>query len=316
MSDEQDAGVRSIQAEDSDMNAGPSTNGELTWTNAGRWGPTDQLGTLNYITPELRIAAAGLVRVGETVSMAKPIDTQASAVNTRPAWHVMHLETERPYATADSLQVQTHGLASTHLDALGHMFLNGVGYNGTAMTEAMNMAGLRRLDIGAMRSGIVTRGVLLDVAEAAGCEYLAAGAYVDRQLLLAAEARSGLTVGRGDALIVHVGLERREASDGPEDPAVRAGLSQDAVGWLHERQIAVYSGDCIERFPLDEDAAVPMPLHQLGIARLGLVLLDCPTLTNLISICHRLSRNDFLFMAAPLNIPGGTGSLVNPIAVF
>ncbi len=85
MSDEQDAGVRSIQAEDSDMNAGPSTNGELTWTNAGRWGPTDQLGTLNYITPELRIAAAGLVRVGETVSMAKPIDTQASAVNTRPA---------------------------------------------------------------------------------------------------------------------------------------------------------------------------------------------------------------------------------------
>ena len=285
-------------------------------SNAGRWGTDDELGTLNLITPAVRIAAARLVRSGETISLAQPIATRPSRVNERPAWHVMHLETERPYASADSLHLQIHGLATTHLDSLGHMFLDGEGYNGFAMDNVVKMGGLTSLGVGVMRAGIFTRGVLLDVAAASGRDWLEPGEFVGPALLEQAERLGQVTVGAGDALFVHVGLERREAMFGPEDPSVRAGLSAEAVGWLHDRQIAMFSGDCIERFPLDEQDPVPMPLHQIGIARMGLVLLDCPSLTELLEACTRLRQQDFLLTVAPLDIPGGTGSPVNPIAVF
>lgn len=290
--------------------------GPNSWSNTGRWGPDDQLGTLNFITAEVRIAAARLVEVGETVSLAQPIQTRFSAVNVRPAWHVMHLETERTYATADSLHLHIHGLANTHIDSLGHMFLDGVGYNGRPMNEVVDMTGLTSLDVGQMRNGIVTRGVLLDVAAEARRDWLEPGEVVGPDLLEEAERIGGVVVGRGDALFVHVGLERREAATGAENPAERAGLSVDAVGWLHSREISVYSGDCIERFPLDDDGPIPMPLHQIGIARMGLVLLDCPSLTELMVLCERHRRQEFMLTVAPLNIPGGTGSPVNPIAVF
>ena len=96
---------------------------------------------------------------------------------------------------------------------------------------------------------------------------------------------------------------------------VRAGLDLSAVAWLHDHRVAVYSGDCIERLP-ETGTAVPMPLHQIGIARMGLVLLDCPAMTALVRACEDLGRTEFLLTAAPLLIRGGSGSPVNPLAVF
>lgn len=283
--------------------------------NRGRWGRDDQLGTLNLVTPEVRVRAAALVRTGEVVSLAKPLDELPSAVNPRPVWHVMHLETERPYAAADGLHLQVHGLGSTHLDALGHMYLDGVGYNGFRQDETVLMGGLAALDVTAMAAGVVTRGVLLDVAAAAGVPWLDPGTVVDAAMLQAAADLHDTTISAGDALVVHVGLERRESVHGPEDPRVRAGLDLSAVEWLHEHDVALYTGDCIERFP-ETPGPVPMPLHQIGIARMGLALLDAPTLTGLLACCARLDRWTFLLTLAPLVVRGGTGSPVNPLAVF
>ena len=284
-------------------------------SNAGRWGADDVLGTLNHITADVRVAAAGLVRTGRTVSLAKPIDVTPSAVNVRPAWHVMHLETERPYASADSLHLQVHGLAATHLDALGHMFLDGIGYNGHRQSDVVTADGVRPLDIAAMADGVVTRGIVLDVAAARGRPWLTADAVVGAADLDRAEHNQRIRIRSGDALFVHVGLERREAVEGPEDPSARAGIDVSAVEWLQEREVAVYSGDCIESFPA-RGRALEMPLHQIGIARMGLALLDCPTLTRLLAVCAELGRWDFMLTVAPLVVPGGTGSPVNPIAVF
>lgn len=283
--------------------------------NRGRWGADDERGTLNHITAEGCIRAAALVRSGEVVSLAKPLDMTPSAVNPRPAWHVMQLETERPYAAADGLHLQIHGLANTHLDALGHMYLDGLGYNGRRQEDVVLMGGLTALDVSVMATGIVTRGVLLDVTAATGLPWLDAGATVDATMLQAAADLHGLEVGAGDAVFVHVGLERREAAEGPEDPSVRAGLGLSAVEWLHDHEVALYSGDCIERFP-EGPGPVPMPLHQIGIARMGLVLLDAPTLTGLLAACERHGRHGFLLTVAPLVIRGGTGSPVNPLAIF
>ena len=287
----------------------------LRCDNRGRWGPDDQLGTLNLVTPEVRVRATRLVEAGEVVSLAKPLDVRASALNPRPAWHVMHLETERPYAAADGLHLVVHGLANTHLDALGHMYLDGVGYNGFRQDDIVSMEGLTALDVSAMAAGVLTRGVLLDVAAVRGRRWLDPGELVDAPLLEAAAERQGVRVESGDALFVHVGLERREAEEGPEDPSVRAGLDVSAVEWLHDHQVAVYSGDCIERFP-EHPGPVPMPLHQIGIARMGLALLDAPRMAGLVEACERLGRWTFLLTLAPLVVRGGTGSPVNPLAVF
>ena len=284
-------------------------------SNAGRWGAADQLGTLNLITAEKRRQAAQLVVEGVSVSLGKDVDFVQSALNPRPAWHLMHLELELPYALHDSLYLPIHGFG-THLDAVGHVYFDGVGYNSRAQDQVVTNAGLSVNSIHAMRQGIFTRGVLLDVAGAARVDWLAADQLVTRTELDAAERFAGVRVEAGDAIFVHTGLDRRAAT--VTDPAQlvnRAGLDLTAVEWLRERDVAVYSGDCVERLP-STDTVLPLPLHQIGIAAMGLVLLDWPTLADLLAACTRYQRFEFLLTVAPLAVPRATGSPVNPIATF
>lgn len=283
-------------------------------SNAGRWGADDELGTLNLITPETRRRAAGLVREGVSVSLGSDVDLVQRRLNPRPAWHVMHGERALPYAAHDSIHLEVHGVG-THLDAVGHVYLDGVGYNDRRQGAVVAGDGLRANSIHAMRDGIFTRGVLLDVAAGAGVPWLAPDRFVTPADLDAAEALAGVRVEAGDAVFVHTGLERRAAPGHPADLVARAGLDLDAVLWLHSRDVAVFAGDCVERLPISDDV-LPLPLHQIGIAAMGLALLDWPLLADLITACARYGRSDFLLTVAPLRIPGGTGSPVNPIATF
>lgn len=283
-------------------------------SNAGRWGSDDQLGTLNLITAERRVAAAALVRAGLAVSLSRPVSTVQSPVNARPAWHVMHLA-NRDYAAADSIHLQIHGHSTTHIDSLGHMFWEGNAYNGRRQADVVTHAGLTALDVDLMRDGIFTRGVLLDVAGAHGVGFLSVDDVVTAELLDRAERRAGTSVGAGDAVVVHTGLEARERADGREDAAVRPGLDASAVQWLHRRDVSVYAGDCIEKLPLT-DGRVEMPLHQIGMVAMGLAILDCVSLTGLLATCDSLSRHDFLLTINPLRLPGATGAPVNPVALF
>lgn len=284
-------------------------------SNVGRWGEQDELGTLNLITPEVRRRAAALVVEGLCVSLGSDIDTVQRSLNPRPAWHVMHLnEGGLPFATGDSVHLDIHGV-DTHLDALGHVYLDGLGYNGRRQDEVVTNDGLRANSIHAMREGIFTRGVLLDVAAARGVAWLDEDHVVTRADLEAAEEHADVAVEPGDAVVVHAGLERRAGERDTGEILARAGLGLDAVEWLRERDAAVFAGDCVDRLPPD-DPELPLPLHQIGIAAVGLVLLDWPRLTDLLAARDRLGRNTFLLTVAPLRIPGGTGSPVNPIATF
>jgi hypothetical protein len=135
------------------------------------------------------------------------------------------------------------------------VFWRGNAYNGRRSDELLRPGGLRSGSVFAQREGIVTRGVLLDVTAVRGVQYLTPGDAVTADDLTAAERLSGTTVTTGDAVFVHVGLERREAEQGTEDPAVRAGLDASCLPWLHEREVAVYSGDCIEQIPFPSEAS-------------------------------------------------------------
>jgi kynurenine formamidase len=284
-----------------------------TCSNAGRWGPDDELGTLNLITPATRRRAARLVTEGLSVSMASDLSVQHSPSTDSLTSHTAFSDPAAPIAVADAVTLQVHGW-STHLDALGHIYTDDVGYNGRRRTEVFTGDGLSANAITALKDGVFTRGVLLDVAASRGLPYLPADHVLTRGELEDAEHAAGVTVEAGDALFVHTGLTARLAA-GPDAPDHRAGLGIDAVLWLRERDVALFGGDCVELLP-GPDPHHPHPQHQLGIGAMGLTLLDWPHLDRLLAMCAQLQRRQFLLTVAPLLIVGGTGSPVNPIATF
>jgi kynurenine formamidase len=159
----------------------------------------------------------------------------------------------------------------------------------------------------AFAAGIVTRGVLLDLAPGGR---LPSAHPITADDLEAAEARSGVRVEPGDALVVRTGWTFGWSSDeqGP-------GVTVDAVRWLHDRDVAIWAGDVGDSFPpLDPD--VPMPLHVVGLARLGMALIDGVAVEELAQVSAELGRPGFMLVVAPPRIGGLTGIPVNPLAVF
>jgi kynurenine formamidase len=283
-------------------------------SNAGKWGPNDELGTLNYITPAKRIAAAHLVKTGEVVSVGRDLTTQKSKTNGQPVVHVMSFSKEGP-GSSDSFTIFPHGMVVTHMDALCHFSWNDQFYNGRKRSETLTASGARWGSIYAQRQGIFTRGVLLDVAAARGVTWYKPDEYVTVADFEAAEKRQRVRVESGDAIFVRTGMERMEMELGEQDIYPRAGLHAECVEWMHNRQVSVYGGDCIEKLPYPSESFTSA-MHMIVLASMGLPILDWPALTELARTCERLKRWDYLLTTAPLRLPGGTSSPINPLCLF
>jgi len=284
-------------------------------SNVGRWGPDDELGTLNHVTPAQRLAALAQVRAGEVVALGRALAVGWSR-ETPPS---ARMSVRRDALSAfDELTLDIHGYEATHVDALGHMFFGERAWNGRTSADVMTAEGLAFGSIEALAvQGIVTRGVLLDVAAARGVAHLQAATGIGVADLEAAEELAGVEVGTGDAVFVRSGHGLRAAAEGDahDEADPHEGVLPEVIPWLHERSVAVYAGDCIEQRPSGHPL-VPMPLHQVGLVAMGLCMLDCPDVEILAAACRRHQRADFLLMIAPLRLPGGSGSAVNPLAIF
>jgi kynurenine formamidase len=293
--------------------------------NWGRWGEADEAGALNLITPEKRRQAAGAVKAGISVSCARELAVQPAADNPHPALHMMiqggddcvipgvGLE-----ATMDFVGVAFHGMATTHIDALCHVFVDGKMYNGFEASEVKS-TGARRGSIMCAKDGIVSRGVLLDIARAKGQPWLEPGTKIHLADLDAAEREHGVQVGEGDILLVATGRDARRAEHGPWVPFEdgMAGLHPECVPWLHERGIAVLGSDGIsDVFPGVPLEGWGMPIHQCTLVAMGVHLLDNLRLDDLCRVCAEREQYDFQFTVAPLRVERGTGSPCNPIAVL
>ena len=171
-------------------------------SNTGRWGANDELGTLNYITPAKRIAAAALVKTGEVVSVARDLTTRQSKTNAQPVVHTMAAIDPNSPAAVDSFTIASHGMVVTHMDALCHFSWKDQFYNGRKRSETLSASGATWGSIYAQRQGIFTRGVLLDVAAARGVRWYSPDEYVTVADFEAAEKRQRVRVGSGDALFV------------------------------------------------------------------------------------------------------------------
>ena len=284
-------------------------------SNAGKWGANDELGTLNYITPARRIAAAKLVKTGDVVSVARDLTTRASKTNADPVVHTMgRIDPNGPAAT-DSFSIASHGMVVTHMDALCHFSWKDQLYNGRKRSDTLTASGAKWGSIYAQRQGIFTRGVLLDVAAARGVPWYKPDEYVTVADFEAAEKRQRVRVSSGDAIFVRTGMERMEAEQGEQDIYPRAGLHAECAEWMHNRQVSVYGGDCIEKLPYPSESFTSA-VHMIVLASMGLPILDWPALTDLAATCERLRRWDYLLTTAPLRLPGGTASPINPLCLF
>jgi kynurenine formamidase len=210
---------------------------------------------------------------------------------------------------SDTQVLAPHGFDVTHLDAVGHSFYKGAAYNERRMDDVVRPEGLACCGIEALAGGIVTRAVVLDVLGGRDNVPLAPDEGISARDLDHAELSSGAQVLPGDAVLVRSGVS------GPDVGGRRPGLLASAVGWLHDHQVAVYGGDCIERFP-GEDPSVPMVLHQVGHVSMGLVILDNVDMEAARVACNQYGRQIFLLVLAALPIAGATGCAVNPLAVF
>ena len=296
-----------------------------TTKNWGRWGADDEAGALHYITPARRAAAAALVRDGVAVSCARELPVEPSVENPRPAHHHMLVAGDAAEgvipgmgATMDYIGVAFHGMATSHVDALCHVAVGGKLYNGFDVA-AVKSTGAQRGSIMVARDGIVGRGVLLDLPRVRGVAWLEPGERVLPDELERAEAAAGLRVGEGDILLVATGRDARRAQHGPWDPNAvgLAGLDARCIPWLHERRIAVLGSDGVsDALPGGVTPGWPIPIHQCCLVGMGVHLLDNLALAELASACAERKRWEFLLTAAPLRVAGGTGSPVNPIAVF
>ncbi|HEM45569.1 MAG TPA: cyclase family protein, partial [Alphaproteobacteria bacterium] len=293
--------------------------------NWGRWGPDDERGALNLVTPEKRRAGASAVLAGEAVSCARELPVRPSAENPVPALHMMlragddcvipGIDFE---SVMDFVGVAFHGMATSHIDALCHVLVDGQMYNGFSKDE-IRSTGARRGSIMCARDGISSRGVLLDVPRALGLPWLEPGAAITVEQLERAEADHGVRVTEGDVLLVATGRDARRDAHGPWSPweVGLAGLHPECIPWLHERGVAVLGSDGVsDPLPGTGIPGWPMPVHQCGLVAMGLHLLDNLRLDALAEACGRHGRWAFQLTVAPLRIDRATGSPVNPIAVL
>jgi len=297
------------------MAAGEVLAFHQTLSNWGRWGDDDQIGTLNLITTEVTAAAAATVRSGRTISCARPLNTVPAVDNPVPVAHHMIGTATEGYG-ADYVALAPHGYATSHIDALCHIFHEGRIYNGYP-AESVTAHGATRLGIHHLRAGVVTRGVLLDIPARRGVDALEPGEPVFPEDLEASEERAGLRVRAGDALLVRTGRWRWRLAHGPWDTGtVVAGLDASCLPWLRERDVATLGSDGVSDVLPSRVEGVGMPIHTVAIVAMGVHLMDNLDLDDLAEACAEEGRWEFLLTVAPLVLRRGTASPVNPIAVF
>jgi kynurenine formamidase len=280
-------------------------------SNWGRWHDDGGRGALNHLTPARIVAAAQLVRTGVTVTLSQPLRTDASIAVPKPADHHMTMLTDADIGSGsvrfakDYVGVDYHNDGHTHIDAFCHVAYDGSFFDGQAGA----------IDI--LKDGLVGRGVLLDVPRVRGVPWLEPGDSVSRADLEAAERDHEVRVGTGDIVLVRTGHTRRETEFGAWDTgSAKAGLHPTTASFLAERQVAALGSDGNSDTVPSSTEGIGFPMHVLAIYAMGVHLLDYLQFEDLSRQCEEQGRWEFLFVAAPLRVVGGTGSPINPIAVF
>lgn len=280
--------------------------------NWGRWGDDDQRGAINLITPEKRVRAASLVRTGRSVSLSRDIPTVPGRNNPMPATHWFRVIDT---AVVDHIGIAYHGYVTTHVDALCHVWDEAGMWNGRDPKVEVTSQGARFGSIDHWRDGITTRGVLLDVPKFRGEPSVTIEKPVHGNELEAIAKAQGVALEPGDALVVYSGREAWQAAhpawSGYRPPS--PGLHASCLPFVRDHDVAVLAWDLMDAAP--NEYGMTWTMHG-AIFAYGVALLDNALLQPLAEACAEENRYEFMLTFAPLPLVGGTGSPVNPTALF
>jgi kynurenine formamidase len=285
-------------------------------SNWGRWGDDDELGTLNLITPERSRAAAALVKDGVTVSLALDLNTVADDLNANPFIHERSTAAFSGHQVAgDRYEVEYHGFAHSHMDGLPHFAYRGKMYNGFDYEDLER--GSEKLGIHNFKNGMFTRGVLVDMARFKGVDYLEPGTAITVEDFEAWERAMGIRIKAGDVLLLRTGRWARVKEKGQWNFLEKAaGAHASVATWLKARDVAVIGCDGVSDVMPSGVEGLANPLHELVLVGMGMPILDNLNLEDVATAAAERNRWTFLFVGAPLRVRGGTGSPLNPLAVF
>ena len=295
------------------------------FSNWGRWGNDDRLGTLNHITPEVRRHALTLPREGRSISLSLVISTDPRSSMVSGFEQEMRVG---PSSSGDRISINFHGWTVTHLDALCHIFAapENALYNGRPASDVTS-EGAGSGSVEPYHDGIVTRGVLYDVPRHRGTDFVTIDAPVHGWELADIAAAQGVEPMPGDAVIVRSGANAFYASRPEFEMGMfneMPGVHATAIEFLYDHDAALLVWDLLDAgqqdlgygLPRPDGDAVKVPIHEIVIPYMGMPLLDNANLDDLADACAESGRYEFLLMVAPLRVRGGTGSPVNPIAVI
>jgi kynurenine formamidase len=298
----------------------PETPIGPTWW-PSEWGPDDQRGAANRLTPQKVQEAARLIRAGKVYPLGHvyehgmPLPGKRHFSLTIPGSPTGGPDGENRIVYHDDLFSGEIGQVGTQLDGLGHIGVRMAGddyfYNGFRRSEFGKPYGLEKL--GVENVGVFfTRGVLVDVAAFKNVPRMKAGEVITANDLQGALRKQGLEVGAGDVVLIRTGHGKLWMKDNAAYLAGEPGIGMGAGRWLCERKIVLVGSDtwATEVVP-PENKNRPFEVHQLLLVRHGIYNLECLDLEEL----ARDRVYEFAFVFAPLRLKGATGSPGNPVAV-
>jgi kynurenine formamidase len=289
-----------------------------------RWGPDDELGTVNFITPTSRKRGAEAVRSGTTVDLGMPFDIsgpQSGGMRFNPIHKMTRLLSDGEFsglAVADDIVIMPLQCA-TQWDSLAHVAYDSRAYNDMPYSAVTASEGATRNSFATVAPHLVGRGVLLDIPALKGVSCLAATDEVTGDDLAAAAARQNVRVEQGDIVLVRTGwYQKFLAGDiagymGEPHP----GLGLSCCNWLYDNQVAAVTCDnfAVEVRP-SRDPDAGLPFHMVAIRDMGLTLGEMFNLEGLAAACAERGAWDFLFAGPGLKITGSVGSPITPVAVL
>jgi kynurenine formamidase len=305
------------------------------YKNWGKWGPNDEIGTLNYTSAEDIIAATRLVKKGKVISLALNFDHTGpqgakskypSMGRTNPIHTMLRTGTDAYSGVLDKRGIRAADdmvtmplQCGTQWDGLGHVFYENSMWNGYDCREVTS-AGAQKCGIEKTKNKMVGRGVLLDVARFKGVESLDDGYGITNDDLYGTAKKQSVALKRGDYVIVRTGMMERCQKAGSWDgyPGGDApGFSFETLDFVKDTQLAALASDTwgCEVRPNESEEGINQPWHWITIPIMGMTMGEIFQLKELADDCAADKVYEFMFVAPALPITGAVGSPVNPLAI-
>lgn len=299
------------------LHAQPAAPAPNDWCRS-KYGPADEIGAANLLTPELALQATRLVRTGKTYALGGETNSRTPAFAPR-TWSLLVLQPGQagggslgPTRTNYNDDVYNGWVGTgTQIDGLGHIGVDNVYYNCFRNSEFVQASGLTKLGIEKVPP-FVTRGVVLDMAAFFGVDMLREGQVFNSREIQEQARRQGIEIRRGDVVLFHTGWQRLAATEPARFVAAEPGLGREGAQWLVSRQVVAVGADtwALEVIPFEQGAGV-FEVHQILIPRNGIYILENIQTEQLV----RDRAWEFMFVLGHSRMTGGVQAIINPVAI-